>query len=547
MSRLRLAELCALPALAIAAPAPDATAAAAVLPSGVLQASLVVAVLLLLNKIRAKPVDAPCPPGGNWFFGNTAQFLKNFETLPDFVLKYTLELGGTVGMRMVGFGPMKHGVLCISSQQNVKYVMKDNFENFEKGELFKAPLYDFLGDGIFTSDGATWRMHRKVAAAMFTRNLLQLGTTVALAQAEKLHAKVAEHIASGTAFNLQACYFNFTLDVFASIAFGVELDSQNHTHAFGKAFDFVQRVSNDRFGNPLWAASRALGLGQERECAKQIKVMKSFGRRIIATKRRAATDASSMGPDLISRFLTTAARNGETMSDNELLDIVLNFMIAGRDTTASALSWTTFELLRAPAEMAKVRAELTTVLPAPGSAEEATAFFGAVYNGLPYLKAVCSEALRLHPSVMKEAKFAIKDDVLPDGTKVRAGQGVFFSPYAMGRLPQHFEDPNEFKPARFVKKTAAEGTTGAAGAAGAGKDSLYGGGSMVSDYLQPVFNAGPRVCLGRPLAYLEIQLLIAFLLQRFEFKLDREHTDEYVSSLVSPMKHGLWVTAAART
>ena len=77
--------------------------------------------------------------------------------------------------------------------------------------------------------------------------------------------------------------------------------------------------------------------------------MKSFGRRIIASKRREATDdVDSMGPDLISRFLVTAARSGEELTDTELLDIVLNFMIAGRDTTASALSWTTVELLRKP-------------------------------------------------------------------------------------------------------------------------------------------------------------------------------------------------------
>ena len=76
--------------------------------------------------------------------------------------------------------------------------------------------------------------------------------------------------------------------------------------------------------------------------------------------------------------------------------------------------------------------------------------------------------------------------------------------------------------------------------------SLYAAAQSVSDYKLPVFNAGPRVCLGRPLAYLEIQLLLAFLLQRYDFKLSRSPNDDYVSSLVSPMKHGLWVTAARR-
>ena len=538
-----------------------------------------VVVFLLLYKISAKGTGgAPSPPG-HPFLGNTLEFLANFDTMPDLVLKYVLQFKGTFGMRMLGIGPMKHGVIIISSPENVKYVMKDAFDNFEKGPLFKAPLHDFLGNGIFTSDGAQWRTHRKVAAAMFTRNLLQLGTTVALAQAEKLRSKIEEHVASGAEFNLQACYFNFTLDVFASIAFGVELDSQNHAHAFGTAFDYVQRVSNDRFGNPLWEAKRALGLGNERECARQIKVMKAFGRRIIKSKRREATSddgaapGDNMGPDLISRFLAAARRNGDAPpSDEELLDVVLNFMIAGRDTTAAALSWTTVELLRAPRVLEAVHAELASVLPQPPpppppppqgqasgggvggepTATDSESMFSAVYNRLPYLKAVCSEALRLHPSVMKEAKFAVKADTLPDGTRVRAGQGVFFSPWVMGRLPNLFESPNEFKPERFTPKKQQQQGGGGAGDGDGGGDggdgkrgtSLYA--SVVSDYTQPVFNAGPRVCLGRPLAYLEIQLLLAFLLQRFDFKLARPTNDEYTSSLVSPLKHGLWVKAAAR-
>ena len=70
--------------------------------------------------------------------------------------------------------------------------------------------------------------------------------------------------------------------------------------------------------------------------------------------------------------------------------------------------------------------------------------------------------------------------------------------------------------------------------------------TAVSDYAYPVFNAGPRLCLGRPLALLEMQLCLAFLVDGFEFELAREHTDEYSPSIVSNMKHGLWVKATAR-
>jgi cytochrome P450 len=67
--------------------------------------------------------------------------------------------------------------------------------------------------------------------------------------------------------------------------------------------------------------------------------------------------------------------------------------------------------------------------------------FEIIYSKLPYTKAVASEVLRLHPSVPKDIKFAVNDDVLPDGSPVRAGQGVFYCPYAMGRNPTIWKEP----------------------------------------------------------------------------------------------------------
>ena len=73
-----------------------------------------------------------------------------------------------------------------------------------------------------------------------------------------------------------------------------------------------------------------------------------------------------------------------------------------------------------------------------------TEAFNAIYNGLPYVKAALSEGLRLHPSVPKNMKFAINDDVLPDGTKVKAGSAVIWSPFMMGRQGTIWKKPNEY-------------------------------------------------------------------------------------------------------
>jgi cytochrome P450 len=268
----------------------------------------------------------------------------------------------------------------------VKHVLKDNFDNYIKGPQFNGTLSDFLGglflnlfrvgyllifgdrdlhswvdlqiDGIFTTDGERWKTHRKVASNMFSKRLLEEGTEVALKQASQLKAKLGRAASSGEELDLQKAFFSFTMDTFCYIAFGVDLDSQNHDHEFTKAFDRVQLLCNARFKNPFWELGRYIGVQSEKEIRAGCEVMGKFGRDIIAAKRRDLAKGEKLGPDLISRFLQNAAKKGEQVTDQEVIDIVLNFIIAGRDTTACALSWSFYEMLKNPEVIDRVRAEV---------------------------------------------------------------------------------------------------------------------------------------------------------------------------------------------
>lgn len=86
-------------------------------------------------------------------------------------------------------------------------VLKDNFENYVKGENFSSLFTDFLGDGIFNSDGANWRMHRKIASHMFTKRLLVQGTEVASERAGQLVKRLEGIAKNGQFCDLQDFYF----------------------------------------------------------------------------------------------------------------------------------------------------------------------------------------------------------------------------------------------------------------------------------------------------------------------------------------------------
>ena len=138
-----------------------------------------------------------------------------------------------------------------------------------------------------------------------------------------------------------------------------------------------------------------------------------------------------------------------------LRDIVLNFLLAGRDTTACALSWTLYELLRHPAVRDRVRAEADRVFGPVDAAHEREQeeeeddgdggdggdaglsagryTYERAAKGLAYTHAVVTEVLRLHPSVPIDIKWAVGADVLPDGTPIAPNSVLCYTPYSLGR------------------------------------------------------------------------------------------------------------------
>jgi len=199
--------------------------------------------------------------------------------------------------------------------------------------------------------------------------------------------------------------------------------------------------------------------------------------------------------------------------DYQLLrDMVMSFIIAGRDTTAATMSFFMLMMCRNPEVQQKLQAELDSVLGGESSIE-GNAFCGVEQKGeekeiktenstakselsiadklkdMPYLHGCLYEVLRLFPAVPTDGKFAKEADVLPTGVKVPKGAIVQFDPFSMGRL--HYDDPEEFKPERWIpfKKP--------------------------SQYAFPAFQAGPRICLGMNMAIFEVKLIMASLLKDY--------------------------------
>lgn len=514
---------------------------------GLVIAVLCALIVFLWQESRPKltVTGPPCYP----FIGNSVQILRNLNTLLEF-LTLNCKTYGHVWKFKIPFGVEG---LVVTHPDNLEHFLKTNFHKYEKGPDFHEKFVDLLGDGIFNVDGEAWKVQRKTASKVFNIRNFKDNMSVVFSNHIRTFMSILNARAKDQAeFDLSDLFFRFTLDSIGEIAFGMDLHAlqevlqpgqqQDSKTAFAKAFDESQIVLNKRQLVPCWKLLSWL-TPAEYKLRKNVELMNAFAKEVIEKRR---TDPNlQQRSDLLSLFMSNNYAKSSTASgeseDKHLRDVILNFIIAGRDTTAQALSWSIYLLCKNPEKMAKAVEEVDKLT------GDVIDFEGV--KGLKYAHAVISETLRLQPSVPKDAKMCMEDDVFPDGTQVKKGVYVLYVPYAMGRLTDLWGDnAEEFVPERWLvypndpDAQAEVDEEEETGAQGAGEVKLR----KVSPFKFPAFQAGPRTCLGQNMAYLEAKMVLANLLRHYSFQLCPSHVVSYENAFTLPMKNGLKVTVTRR-
>jgi len=274
-------------------------------------------------------------------------------------------------------------------------------------------------------------------------------------------------------------------------------------------------------GIPIWKILRCFRLLWERELPTHFEILNKYTASVVSDliqKVDAGEDNSFVG-----LFMKDATSQELRKTDPQgfkrfMRDMVLNFLLAGRDTTAQGLTWTFFELAQHADILDKARAEVQAVC---GSGDVTCQHV----KDLPYIRAILDENQRLHPSVPIDGKMAVSKDVLPDGTVVPTGCFVQISAWAQGRSVEIWgQDAAIFRPERWLER-----------------------GSKPSSFEFIAFNAGLRECLGKRLAELEMAVLVATLIRDFDFALAVEPASiSYDTQLTLGCKPGMPMRVCAR-
>ncbi|KAL6580023.1 hypothetical protein OROMI_008047 [Orobanche minor] len=252
-----------------------------------------------------------------------------------------------------------------------------------------------------------------------------------------------------TVLDFQDILQRFAFDNICKIAFGHDpeyLSPSLQQEKFSLAFDKCVELSTKRFRSFIpysWKIKRALNVGSEKQLKISVAQVREFAKEIIGKKNnKIGHGKNSSDDDLLSRFLSSGHSD-----ENFVDDIVISFILAGKDTTSAALTWFFCLISNHP----QVESEILRGINEKSSDTSLSAYDEV--KDMVYTHASLCESMRLYPSVPVDTKAALKDDVLPDGTVVKKGMRVSYHPYAMGRVEKVWgKDWGEFRPARWLEK-----------------------------------------------------------------------------------------------
>ncbi|KAJ7481351.1 cytochrome P450 [Mycena galericulata] len=429
------------------------------------------------------------------------------------------DLGYTLSLRF-----LFQSRIITTEPENIKAILATEFTSFEKGAEFRSVMEPLLGTGVFAADGDMWKFHRQMTRPFFHRERISdfdLFDTHAADAIEQLKTRLRE----GYPVDFQDMVSRFTLDTATTFLFNQDVrslaaglpyphyvpakrpTSESPTHlsdAFAGAFQEAQVVTStrNRFG-VHWPLTEFWVNKLDKPMAVVRQFLDPILREAVAKKKAMAEVGGEGGKR--NEVGDREVQEGETLLDHLvnytedhtiLRDEILNIIVAGRDTTATLLTFTVYMLAEHPDVLAKLRNEILQVV---GAARRPT---HTDFRELKYLRAVLNETLRLYPPVPFNIRAAQQATTFrsSDGGPpiyVPTGTRVPYAPIIMHRRTDLWgPDALEFDPERFLD-------------------------ARLHKYLTPnpfiflPFNAGPRICLGLQFAYNEASFFLVRLLQRF--------------------------------
>lgn len=431
------------------------------------------------------------------------QMLQWIANPLEFMENCSQRYGDCFTVRLANFKPM----MFFSNPQAIEEIFTSNLGQLDSGRA-NFVLQPWVGDkSLLLLDGRSHQRQRKLLTLPFHGDRMK--------SYGEMICSITERVISawqvGEAFSVRSAMQEISLSVILQTVFGLQPGDRSEK--------LKQLLTNllDMTASPLSSTLvffKALqqDLGAWSPWGRFVRQRAQIDEIIYAeiSDRRQHPDSSRV--DILSLLMTATDENGELMSDVELRDELLTLLVAGHETTASALTWALYWIHYLPEVKSKLLDDLASV---------DNLDFGAVAK-LPYLNAVCQETLRIYPIAMLAFFRITNSPISIMGQEFEKDTLLTPCIYLTHHRPDLYPEPNQFKPERFLER-------------------------QFSQYEYIPFGGSNRRCIGMAFALYEMKLVLATVMYRYSLAISG-------SQAVKPVRRGItlapsggkWLVATQR-
>lgn len=393
--------------------------------------------------------------------------------------KYRKKHGNTFEFR---FGGLRKTIVT-SDPEFLKYVLKDNNNNYHKSHIQVKRFVEYQGVGLTNSHGDYWHRQRRLLSMGFSRSRLTEILPIQLKVLSDFMIDFDEKAAQGS-LDIHEQMVNFTLRSVGKSLFGSQM-KEEELEKFAEAIAEIQSFVVKKVVQPYLIPWYIIS-GQNRKYQNMRLEADQIVRNYVDKRRKEPGKES----DILDLILKKPYKDtGELMTDETVMVEILQLLVAGNETSTTAAAWTFYALAKHPEHISKIRAEVLDIF---GDDEIEYSQIAK----LEYTLCVLDEAMRVYPPFWMIDREALKDDEF-NGMKIPAGTTVIPYIYGVHHNPDVWDNPEVFDPLRFQKRKKID----------------------VHQFTHIPFGGGPRVCIGQNMAKMQILLVVASIIRKYDFYL----------------------------
>ncbi|HXH31158.1 MAG TPA: cytochrome P450 [Bacteriovoracaceae bacterium] len=376
-------------------------------------------------------------------------------------------------------------IFIVSHPDDVIYVLKTNHAAYTKGRSTKA-LQELLGNGLVTNDDMeSWRkQHRLIRPTMNLKSVYQLAPKML-----ETTLSFLPELTSAPEVNAFRQMNRLTWRIVLQTLFSQEVTQEmdDWLEDILELMECITHRTRSSVPIPYW-----IPIKRHRRLKQILSKFDSYVYKLIKQRRE-----GERKQDLLQLLITAQEEGLTKMTDLEIRDEVMTFLLAGHETITNSMSWLLIELAKNKGPVEKLRAD-------------AQIFFETknyeALNASPCYSAVIDESMRLWPAIWVFMRQAEKEDTV-GGHKIPVGANVVIAPCLTHRAPELWENPDEFRPERFLEKR-----------------------KLPAGAYYP-FGMGPRACIGAYFAGVEAKIILASIVQHFDWEIRSVKPQEYVAGI----------------